>query len=149
MDTPTDNPTKTFGQAMEAAISAVASPEQSTKDLNSSNEHKKAFLQTFRRWEILFKRKDGDVQSDKWLIAEYYKSLSHLTPQGFDKLTDILKETCIFFPTIRECLEAVTCKDRYDWGHPFRGNPPALVQRAVPAPRLAAPVQQIGYHDGE
>ncbi len=96
---------------------------------------------------MLFKRKDGDVQSDKWLIAEYYKSLNHLTPEGFDKLTDILKETCIFFPTIRECLEAVTCKDRYDWDHPFRGNPTTLVRRAPPPMRIAAPAKQIGYDD--
>lgn len=96
---------------------------------------------------MLFKRKDSDVQSDKWLIAEYYKSLGHLTPMGFDKLTDLLKETCIFFPTIRECLEAVTCKDRYDWGHPFRVNPRTLVRHDPPAMRLSAPVQQIGYDD--
>lgn len=144
-----DDHTKTFGQAMETALTdAAASQEPATKASNGSDDHKRAFVTNFRRWSVLFKRKDGDVEADKWLIAEYYKSLQHLTPAGFDKLTDILKETCIFFPTIRECLEAVTCKDQYDWGHPFRGNPPALVRRYTPPAQLAAPTNQIGY-DGE
>lgn len=142
-----DDQTKTFSAAMDTALTnAAASQGPAMKPSTGSDEHKRAFVQTFRRWSVLFKRKDGDVEADKWLIAEYYKSLQHLTPAGLDKLTDILKETCIFFPTIRECLDAVTCKDRYDWGHPFRGNPPALVHRAPPA--LAAPAKQIGY-DGD
>lgn len=145
MDT---NGTKTLDQAIATAMTGVVtSLEQSTKESRSlENDHKRLFLQTFKRWEILFKRKDtGGPEDAKWLIAEYYKSLGHLTPAGLDKLTDLLKETCIFFPTIRECLEAITCKDRYDWGHPFRGDPPALVNRAVPTPRLAAAAKQIGY----
>lgn len=151
MQTSTDPQTKTLGQAMATALTDVAaSHEQSTKASRFlENEHKRLFLQTFKRWEVLFKRKDtGSAEDAKWLIAEYYKSLSHLTPEGFDKLTDILKETCVFFPTIRECLDAVTCKDRYDWGHPFRGNPPALVYRAPAPSRLPPPARQIGY-DGE
>lgn len=150
METSTAPRTKTFGQAMATALTAaVASPEPATKHSTGSDDHKRAFVQTFKRWDKLFKRKDsGDVESEKWLIAEYYDSLGHLTPAGFEKLTDILKETCTFFPTIRECLDAVTCKDRYDWGHPFRGNPPSLVNRAPAPSRLPPPARKIGY-DGE
>lgn len=81
-------------------------------------EHKKHFAQTFKRWAVLFKRKDGDVESDKWLMAEYYDSLRHLSPAGFDMLTKALKEVSIFFPTIAECLE-VTRPKRGDYGSPF------------------------------
>jgi hypothetical protein len=95
--------------------------------------HKRKFIETFRRWEVLFKRKDsGDVQAEMWLIAEYYDSLKHLSAEGFDTLTAMLKERCTFFPTIRECLE-LTQAGRYDYSHPFRHktgltryNPPAL-----------------------
>lgn len=101
----------------------------------------------FRRWENLFKRKDGNVESDKWLIAEYYKSLGHLSEAGLDKLTDVLKETCIFFPTIKECLDA-TRASRWDYGHPFRSlcdpGPNPLLR--APAPRAIAP-RQIEHHD--
>lgn len=81
--------------------------------------HKRYFLQVFRRWEALFKRADrGDVQAEKWLIADYYKSLCHLSPAGMEALTDVLKERCTFFPTIRECLEAMKAGP-YDYGHRF------------------------------
>lgn len=115
-----EDQTKTFGEAMGTALTnAVASQEQSTQDLQASNEHKRAFLETFRRWDRLFRRKDGDPESDKWLIAEYYKSLKHLTPAGMDRLTEHLKENNTFFPTVAECLAAIKPKDRYDYGHPF------------------------------
>ena len=110
-----------IGKLTEKALTGVAaSQEQSTKGLTGSMDHKRAFLETFRRWEVLFKRKDaGDMQAEKWLIAEYYDSLGHLSADGFDVLTRLLKENCTFFPTIRECLDLMRPKDRYDWGHPF------------------------------
>lgn len=93
----------------------------------SERAHKLAFLETFRRWEALFKRKDsGDLQADKWLIAEYYDSLGHLSAEGLNTLTRLLKENCTFFPSIKECLDLMRPKDRYDWGHPFRLNNPRL-----------------------
>lgn len=96
---------------------------------------------------MLFKRKDGDVEADKWLIAEYYKSLSHLSADGLDKLTELLKQTHTFFPTVRECLDATRC-GKYDWGHPFVSQHlegPNRLMRALPP---AAPVRQIGYDEG-
>lgn len=105
-------------------------------------EHKKAFAQMFKRWSILFRRKDGDENDDRWLMAEYYQSLSFLTADGFNALTDELKGQCTFFPTIRECLAIVrpgfyNYKARFGGDpkymkHLFRENPPAL-----PAPRAA------------
>ena len=82
-------------------------------------ERKKHFLQVFRRWEALFKRADrGDIQAEKWLIADYFKSLGHLSPEGLEALTDELKAKCIFFPTIRECLEIMNPK-RFDYASQF------------------------------
>jgi hypothetical protein len=105
--------------------------------------HKRKFLETFRRWEVLFKRKDsGDVQTEMWLIAEYYDSLKHLSEDGFNMLTAMLKERCTFFPTIRECLDLTRPSDRYDYSHPFR-RLPNLTRYNAPA--LAAPVRAIGY----
>ena len=106
-----------------AAQTAVAAlQEQSTRESISLTEeiaHKRHFLQTFRRWEALFKRADrGDVQAEKWLIADYYKSLCHLSPAGLEALTDELKERCTFFPTIRECLE-VTRPKQFDYANRF------------------------------
>lgn len=99
-------------------------------------EHKRVFLETFRRWEILFKRKDtGDTQADKWLIAEYYDSLGHLSADGLNTLTRLLKENCVFFPSIKECLDLMRPKDRYDWGHPFLNRPAHLF---IAAPSRAA-----------
>ena len=89
---------------------------------------------------MLFKRKDGDVEADKWLIAEYYKSLGHLSAEGLDRLTDCLKETCVFFPTIKECLD-LTRPGKWEFSHPFYG-----IAHRKPAPALAAPVQQIEHH---
>lgn len=105
-----------------ALIAVAALQEQSTKASTSLADeiaHKRHFLQTFRRWEALFKRADrGDVQAEKWLIADYYKSLCHLSPAGLEALTDELKERCTFFPTIRECLE-VTRPKQFDYGNRF------------------------------
>lgn len=122
-----------IGKLTEKALTGVAaSPEQSTKGLTGSSAHKRAFFETFRRWEVLFKRKDtGDLQADKWLMAEYYESLGHLSPEGFNTLTRLLKENCVFFPSIKECLDLMRPKDRYDWGHPFldasQGRPSPLL----------------------
>ena len=111
-------------------------------------DHKRYFLAVFRRWESLFKRADrGDLQAEKWFIAEYYKSLSHLSPAGLEALTDLLKEKCIFFPTISECLAAIKPRDQYDWGHPFNSRPAKLFNVAN-RPELAAPQRQIGHSDG-
>lgn len=135
--------TTTVGQAALRAV--AASQEQSTKGSNGSdNDHKRKFLQTFRRWEILFKRKDGgDVEAEKWLIAEYYDSLRHLTPEGFDTLTRLLKERCTFFPTIRECIDLTRCGP-HDYGHPFYAtlhlpgtDAPRLIASAAPQTRHA------------
>lgn len=144
-----ENPTKTFGQAALAAMGAAASQELSTKDSNSSETaHKRKFLETFRRWEILFKRKDGgNVEAEKWLIAEYYDSLRHLSAEGLDMLTKRLKENCIFFPTIKECLEQTRPSGSYDWSHEFRGNPPHLFRRVPQQQRLAAPERQLAITD--
>lgn len=124
-----------IGQALAATkIGEPASPEQSTKGLTGSADHKRAFLETFRRWEILFKRKDtGNEQADKWLIAEYYDSLGHLSPEGLQALTRLLKENCTFFPSIKECLDLMRPRDHYDWAHPFLD-----VARGRPSPLLAA-----------
>lgn len=117
-----DDETHNIGELAKRAMAAAVLPAQSTKGLTGSVEHKRAFFEMFRRWEVLFKRKDtGDVQADKWLIAEYYDSLGHLSPDGMQALTRMLKENCTFFPSIRECLDLMRPKDRYDWGHPFLG----------------------------
>jgi hypothetical protein len=105
-----------------AQTAAAALQEQSTKGLTSladENARKRYFLQTFRRWEALFKRADrGDVQSEKWLIADYYKSLGFLSAEGLEVLTDELKKQCTFFPSIKECLE-ITNPKRFDYASPF------------------------------
>lgn len=68
---------------------------------------------------MLFKRADkGDVQAEKWLIADYFKSLGHLSEEGLEALTDELKERCTFFPTIKECLE-ITRPKQFDYGNRF------------------------------
>ena len=109
-----------IGQLATTAVAALQ--EQSTRESISSADEiaqKRHFLQTFRRWEALFKRADrGDVQAEKWLIADYYKSLCHLSPAGLEVLTDELKERCTFFPTIRECLE-VTRPKQFDYANRF------------------------------
>lgn len=92
-------------------------------------------METFQRWTVLFKRADRDVESDKWLIAEYYDSLGHLSPEGLTMLTKRLKEKHTFFPTIAECLSVITPAGRYDWGHPFL-NAPKMFQAPASAPRL-------------
>ena len=126
-----------FGEA--AAKAVAASQSQSTRDSNGSTAaHKRAFLETFRRWEILFKRKDGgSVEAEKWLIAEYYDSLKHLSPEGFAALTRILKEECTFFPTIRECLERTRPKGPYDFQTNCLRGPENFVNGTQPVARIA------------
>lgn len=139
--------TKTFGQAaVQGLTAAAASQEQSTKAFQSFDvaDHKRAFLETFRRWSILFKRKDNDIENDKWLIAEYYDSLGHLSEQGLDLLTKQLKENCTFFPTVKECLDIMRPADRWDYGHPFRGNPPHLFVAKPPAVKYLTSEPEIG-----
>lgn len=107
-----------FGQLAQQ-ITAAAASAQSTKRSNTS-AHKRAFVTHYRRWATMFRGKDtGDAESERWLMAEYYQSLSHLSEEGFEALTQLLKENCTFFPTIKECLDFMKPKDRYDWGHPF------------------------------
>lgn len=134
---------KPLGSVMTKVIDAAVSQGPSTKDSQTSEAaHKRKFLETFRRWEILFKRKDsGDVQAEKWLIAEYYDSLKHLSAEGFDVLTRELKEHCVFFPSIKECLDLTRPSGRYDWGHPFVRR--ELFQSRQPTYALAAPVAQL------
>ena len=142
-----------FGQLAAHALqtAGAASHGQLTRASNGSElQHKRAFLETFRRWEILFKRKDsGDTQAEKWLIAEYYDSLGHLSPEGLQALTRLLKENCTFFPSIKECLDLMRPKDQYDWGHPFRANPPHLFVNRRSQTALTAQAQpaQIGVRD--
>ena len=98
----------------------------------------------FRRWEALFKRADrGDAMAEKWMIAEYYDSLGHLSPAGLEALTKLLKARCTFFPTIAECLETMKPRDQYHWAHPFLGKPAAFFHNSLGI-ALAAPVRQIG-----
>lgn len=127
--------TQTFGQAATAALTAAAaSQEQSTKGSNTSTgskaelERRRYFLTMFRRWEALFKRADrGDEMADKWLIAEYYKSLGHLSTSGLEALTEQLKRRCTFFPTIRECLAIIEVPQLSgEWSNPFINRPAAF-----------------------
>lgn len=116
--------TTEFGKLVAKTTAAATSPKQSTRDLTGSDEHRRKFLETFRRWEILFKRKDGrSIEDEKWLIAEYYDSLKHLSPDGLDYLTKLLKETCTFFPTVRECLDLTKTRGPYDYTSPFAHRP--------------------------
>ena len=99
-------------------------------------QRKRQFLKVFRRWEALFKRADrGDVEAEKWLIADYFKSLGHLSAEGLEALTDELKVRCTFFPTIKECLEIMN-PPRFDYASKFYGMK-HLGERAF----LAAPEQ--------
>lgn len=147
------NQSTQIGQLTAQVLTAAAASQgQSTTDSTGSElAHKRAFLEMFRRWEALFKRKDsGDLQADKWLIAEYYDSLGHLSPEGLRTLTRMLKETCTFFPSIRECLDLMRPKDRYDYGHPFLahycGRPSNLVLAAPPRRAIAheQPLRLVG-----
>lgn len=101
------------------------------------------FLDEFERWTRIFKSKDGgDVQAAKWLIAEYYDSLGHLSADGLQTLTRLLKENCTFFPSIKECLDLMRPASRYDWGHPFLGKPERLYI-AAPSRRAIAYTPQL------
>lgn len=59
----------------------------------------------FKRWEVLFKRRDGEQAAEQWLIAEYFDSLQHLSRADMDALTATLKRTATFFPSIKECMD--------------------------------------------
>lgn len=97
----------------------------------------------FGRWELLFKRSDrGDEQAEMWLIAEYFESLGHLSPEGLDALTRELKERCTFFPTIKECLEIINC-GRYDWANPFSSRPARLYAATAGNAALSAPARAL------
>lgn len=125
-----------IGMAAQQAVEAI-SRGQSQRVSTSSTDHRRKFLETFQRWEILFKRKDGrSVEAEKWLIAEYYDSLKFLSEEGLDVLTKRLKEECTFFPTVKECLD-MTKAGQYDFGHPFYDKPARLF-------RPADPVRAIG-----
>lgn len=148
---------KPFSEAMSSALTAVApSQGSSTTQTHSSIssveiERKRHFLQVFRRWEAVFKRADrGDEQSEKWLIAEYFRSLSHLSPEGLEALTDQLKRRCTFFPTIRECLGIINVAPLSgDWGNPFINRRPALYhdeRKALAAPRSVGMIAD--YREG-
>jgi hypothetical protein len=140
-----DGQTVTAGAAIASVLAEARSQGLSTKDSTSSEAHKRKFLEAFRRWEILFRRKDGgDVQAEKWLIAEYYDSLKHLSNEGFEALTRQLKESCTFFPSVKECLELTRPASRFDWAHPFLNKPEFFAPRPT-APQLAAPVRQISH----
>jgi hypothetical protein len=116
--------TTQFGQLAAKAATAATSQKPSTKDLTGSDEHRRKFLEAFRRWEILFKRKDNrSVDDEKWLIAEYFDSLKHLSPEGLDHLTKLLKENCTFFPTVRECLDFTKTSGPFDFSSPFAARP--------------------------
>jgi hypothetical protein len=123
-----------IGEVLPTVVAVLQ--ERSTKastSLDKEIAHKRHFLTVFRRWEALFKRADrGDIQADKWFIAEYYKSLGHLSQNGLEALTEELKERCTFFPTIKECL-AIIRPSRFDYANPFyrlahfpEGDPPML-----------------------
>lgn len=111
----------TIGEAAGRALTgAVTSSGQSMKDsLTSDAERKRHFLTVFNRWTVLFKRVDNaSLDAEKWLIAEYFKSIGHLSPRGLEALTEELKRRCTFFPTIREILEIIE-PPRYAYGNPF------------------------------
>ena len=141
---------KPVGQVLGRIVEA-ASPERSTKGLNSSADldRRRYFLTMFRRWEALFKRADrGDVEAEKWMIAEYYKSLGHLSRDGLEALTEQLKRRCTFFPSIRECLEIVNVPQLSgDWSNPFINRPDRLYhQRETTAIGHDKPAASIAYH---
>lgn len=130
-----------FGELAKRVATGLPSAGQSTKDSNFSEaDHKRKFLETFRRWEILFKRKDGgNIETEKWLIAEYYDSLKHLSPAGLDQLTSILKAECIFFPTIKECLDRTKPQGPYDFSTNCLRGDQYFLPRQVQAARLTGP----------
>lgn len=146
------NDPKPFAAAIEAALTAAApSQGSSTRGSTSSidGERKRHFLQVFRRWEALFKRADrGDEQSEKWFIAEYYKSLGHLSHDGLEALTEQLKRKCTFFPTIKECLEIINVPQLSgQWGNPFVNRPAELYvdrRAALAPPRTAGVIGTYG-----
>lgn len=145
---------KQLGEILPTAVAALQ--EQSMKDSTSLAKeiaHKRHFLTVFRRWEALFKRADrGDPEADKWFIAEYYKSLGHLSEYGLERLTDELKARCTFFPTIKECLDIIK-PARFDYGNPFyklvhlrEGDPKML---AAPIPKITQTKQLAHEKDAE
>lgn len=132
--------TKAFKQAAATALTVVAaSAEQSTKASRALEiERKRHFLTVMQRWERLFKRADsGSVEADKWFLAEYFKSLGHLSPEGLEALTEQLKARCTFFPTIRECLEVIN-PPRHSYSNPFNRINGRIPDRLLAGP---APLQ--------
>lgn len=83
------------------------------------------------------------MEAEKWLIAEYYDSLKHLSPEGFTALTRILKEECTFFPTIRECLERTRPKGPFDFQTNCLRGPENFVSGVDPARRLPPPSTRL------
>lgn len=112
----------------------------------SEGARKKHFLQVFRRWEALFKRADkGDDMMERLLLAEYYRSLGHLSHDGLEALTDQLKRRCTFFPTIKECLDIINVAPLSgDWGNPFVSRSPRLYSPQNAHNALSAPDRPRG-----
>lgn len=144
---------QTLGQAAQAIVEQAFNGSQTKPSSTLDNEHKRAFAQTFKRWAILFRRKDGNEDDDRWMMAEYYQSLNFLTAEGFDALTDELKRECTFFPSIRECL-LITNPGKYNYQARFGGDPAYMPKlfRSTPADlpqALAAPRAALGYGGDE
>jgi hypothetical protein len=119
-------------------------------------EHRRHFIDTFTRWEALFKRRDGDEAAEQWLVAEYFDSLRHLSASEMDALTAALKRSCTFFPSIKECLDHAP--RRYDLTSPDAIGSPAWheaarIERAADklaiAERRAAALAELAALDGE
>lgn len=142
--------TETFGQAAATGLAAI---EQGSKhhtrqsNISSENYHKRAFFRHYRLWAVIFKSKDGDINEERWLVAEYYKSLSHLSEEGFERLTERLKATCTFFPTIRECLDLIKPASQYDWGHPFLNAPQMFRSKSDQVQQIAAQPKAVMIED--
>lgn len=123
------------------------------------NAHKRHFVQVWRRWDAMFKRADkGDVTMEKILMAEYFRSLGHLSPMGLEALTEMLKQRVTFFPTIKECMDIINVKPLSgDWGNPFIGVHPELYDYAAapvlpwqhPRAQISANAPMIQDHSDE
>lgn len=148
-----EHETKTFRSAMDGVLTGVAaSSEQSAKASRALEvDRKRHFLTMMLRWQSLFKRADsGSIEADKWLIAEYFKSLGHLSHDGLEALTEQLKAKCTFFPTIRECLEIINVPQLSgQWGNPFINRPAALYHDEKKALEHYRAVGAIGDYRGE
>ena len=114
---------QTFGQAAQTALHQATANSQSQKGGHcSDSDNMTAFFDAYDTWTVLFAhRASGSVEDEKLRAVHYYESLKHLSPAGFAKLTEVLREHCTFFPSIAECLKHTRPADRYDYGHPFHG----------------------------